>query len=358
MAEEKPNIDKPRIDTSAPVTDAELKGRITLSIQKWHEGFNRYIDLAEKNEIGQSVSPEIFKRMKESSKTHLDWMINEIYEVAKDRKIETKKDGETVIDSAPPGYAYIDKESKRVYEDYKKKIEKDIAAEPIAGLGSPMLERQIESAYKAINKELPKPGILSAMGSAFFDRDKGGFQWGGIGGALVGLIGGVLLGGGAEGGVLGIAMMLIGVFAGAWLGNYISDAYAAKKEHEKGEGQDKTRDKELDRGQGQVVKKNVSTPIKEEKKGNEGTELPAKEGLTAGQQNKEPQKTATSGQPFEDNSLDGYVNSPEYKAQRAKEQADELKKSSGGNGVTLTPPDASLIPTQAIGEVAIVTRQR
>ena len=320
-----------KIEATEPADNSELKARIRLSLEKWNAGTALYIGAAQKNEIGQVISPEIFKRLEKARKDNLDWMIEETYEVAKYRNIETLKDKELFIDSSRPSHVYIGKESYRIKEEYNKRVMNDIKAEPITGLSTPELERQIDGAHKAIDKELPKPGIFGAVGSAFFDREKDGFQWGAIGGALLGLIGGAMLGGGPEGGLLGFAMMIIGVVAGAMLGGFISDAYAAKKENEKGDGQGKTKEREPLKP-GLVVKKDVSIPAL----------LAEKEVATDGQQKNEPTKAA--GEPVVDGFLDDYMKTSRAQAdmekirvieetervKRAKEQADQLKEMSVG----------------------------
>lgn len=347
-----------KIETTEPADNSELKARIRLSLEKWNAGTALYIGAAQKNEIGQVISPEIFKRLEKARKDNLDWMIEETYEVAKYRNIETLKDKQLFIDSSQPSDVYIGKESHRIKKEYNERVMNDIIkADPITGLSTPELERQIDGAYKAIDKELPKPGIFGAVGSAFFDREKGGFQWAAIGGGLLGLIGGAMLGGGPEGGLLGFAMMIIGVVAGAMLGGFISDAYAAKKERENGDGPGK--EKEPSRQPGLVVQKNVPTPAKEEQKDNAGTEVAADR-----QQNKEATKPV--GGPVVDGFLDDYMKTPRALAdqekiraieeaervKRAKEQADQLKEMSVGTRREDVFPISSPSTPRASNEVA------
>jgi|GEM_PF-7021010 len=84
--------------------------------------------------------------------------------------------------------------------------------------------------------------------------------------------------------------------------------------------------------------KNLRESVEEEMKKSKGGNA---ESLEQRKDVKTEKTAETSGQPFEDISLKGYVASEDYKEQRAKEQADELKKKSGGSGVTLTPDGAT-----------------
>lgn len=79
-----------------------------------------------------------------------------------------------------------------------------------------------DEAGAALGKEMKK-NVVSEVVSNFYDEEKGGVQWGGIAGAL---LGGLLLSSlaGGMGTWFGILAIILGAAAGGWLGNMAGDA--------------------------------------------------------------------------------------------------------------------------------------
>ncbi|MEQ1706148.1 MAG: hypothetical protein ABL867_09295 [Rickettsiales bacterium] len=438
--------------------NASVLSRVTAGVKKANKNSIDAIQKAKNNPVNKGIDPKIFELMIEASNNHIESLIAGAYESSK-FELQTTKEGKIVA-----------KQSSMIYENNAEDLAKfgNAVKDETKRLGMAGLttapekngfNRDLDAAYEAVNREIPKDGvgIFGTIGSAFFDPDKGGIRWGGILGLIGGVVAGVWMGGGLEGGILGIVALAVLAIGGMMLGNFISDAYSDKKEPEKEKGQEKSlkrdtapkpkveKDKELNSqivkldpsgttiiyvdkdgknvpisqgvpaniaelmqikinseagkglasvaevalidksdGEARPVKMSPKSPVnfKVQKNESNGSYIELGEetvqadlkklresvedvmknstkdkSLEQGKDVKTEKTGETSEQLFVDNSLNGYVKSPEYLEQleKAKKQAGQIEP----NGVTITPPDASSIPIHATGEVAqLSTRQR
>ncbi len=80
-----------------------------------------------------------------------------------------------------------------------------------------------KEAWSALHKKMQGPSIFSAAASQIYDKNKGGMQWGGLVGLLVGGFMATQLGAGLFNGLMPALMTIGAAFLGAWLGNKAVD---------------------------------------------------------------------------------------------------------------------------------------
>ncbi len=214
--------------------NAQMRAQVIDHVQRWNEGMDGRIDKAQSNP-DTAVFKEVWEEIKKVRKEKLPKFIDEYCDA---NRIERGTVNGEVDDAQRTTRV---KNINKALDRYEIEVKNQIIANGISGIDDKdKVAYQVDKAYKAINNELPKPGLLSSIGGAFFDPDKGGIRWGAIAGAALGAWAALGIFGGLEAGLLGIAALVVGIFAGTWAGNFMSDALSAKKGPET-EGQERSK---------------------------------------------------------------------------------------------------------------------
>lgn len=217
--------DKTKPEPTLDELNADLRARITAGVTKTNQHTINVIQRARDNPVNSAIDRKIWGLMIEASNNHVQTLIEDTYNssqyksyTTKDGKVINKQDALVVENNAV--------DLKKFYDAVKEETRRL----GMAGLTTPAeidgFNREFNSAYEALRRETPKGGLVESITTQFFDPNKGdksGYQKGGIFGAIVGFGLAWAMGGGFEGGLMGIGLLVIGAILGALGGNMLMD---------------------------------------------------------------------------------------------------------------------------------------
>ncbi len=210
----------------------EIEKRFTA----WNAQVEKDIKIAKVN--NGYLPPEIFDELVTSRKSYLSNLIDKLadnHKAAPDGRLPNEQQAKILDVQAFCNF------NELVDQDVKKKHR---AAHP--NENGETLDSQVEKA-EIVSKLATPPSngksIFTTIRKTVYDEDKDGFQWGGIIGAIGGLMLGNSIGGGFNGGVIGVVMMVVATVIGGFLGKGAAEAMtsptpttSAKPEEKRGKG--------------------------------------------------------------------------------------------------------------------------
>lgn len=216
--------------------DATYANNLNQFVNHSNDQYRAYVEVAKAKNPG--INPVIFDDIQKHNKELIPWYVGVRAALNK-----VNPNGDPPSEEAVnPKIAELHKEwyntiYTRVIKDNRERNPNDFAK----------ADSQVNMAFNAVNQALPdgENGILSSITKSIYNKEKGGIQLGGVGGALAGLVIASVVTGGQ--GFFGFIAAIMMTAAGAYFGNMIigSDekstsfnppASGAGKEKEGGKG--------------------------------------------------------------------------------------------------------------------------
>ncbi len=224
---------------------------IEKNTTEWLNNTERNLKIA--REKFQNIPSEVFDHLIEARKAHISEFTEKLaaaHKVHEDPDVEKNHNKRGV---APDQMTVRALTCQAAYE-FNKQVDDDVKQKYYASRPNEkheVLDDQIKRAKIAAGLENQASGsseLFSNIGKAFYDKEKGGIQWGGIAGGIAGYVLSSIFGaGGALGAIIALVMTGIGVYYGnKFADNYKADTLAERApgvEPERGKGKEKGNDR-------------------------------------------------------------------------------------------------------------------